>query len=97
LAPWFQRIEQSIDKNLLSEADRRNGIYSNFVEEGLLRGSAMTTKDVLLGYVNGGMMTANEGRGMLDLNPDSSPESDKLRVPANIVGLGDHTDERQDA
>lgn len=97
LAPWFQRIEQSIDKNLLSEADRRNGIYSNFVEEGLLRGSAVTTKDVLLGYVNGGMMTANEGRGMLDLNPDSSPESDKLRVPANIVGLGDHTDERQDA
>lgn len=87
MAPWWQRIEQSIDANLLSEKDRANGLYANFVEEGLLRGAAVDTKEVLLGYVNGGLMSANEARAKLDLNPDADPESDKLRIPANIVGL----------
>lgn len=86
LAPWYQRLEQSIDANLLTEADRKAGLYSNFVEEGLLRGSLRDTKDTILGYVNGGILTPNEGRAKLDVNPDSDPESDKLRIPANIVG-----------
>jgi HK97 family phage portal protein len=86
LAPWYSRLEQSIDMNLLTEKDRQAGIYSDFVEEGLLRGSAESTKEVLLGYLNGGAMTANEIRARLDMNPDSDPNSDKLRIPANIVG-----------
>lgn len=86
LAPWYQRLEQSMDANLLTDADRKSGIYTNFIEEGWLRGSMAETKDTLLGYVNGGLMTANEGRQKLDLNRDPDPESDKLRVPANITG-----------
>jgi HK97 family phage portal protein len=86
LSPWYQRLEQSIDANLLTDADRANGLYANFVEEGLLRGSAKDTKDTLLGYVNGGLMTPNEGRAKLDMNPDADPASDRLRIPANIVG-----------
>jgi HK97 family phage portal protein len=86
LAPWYQRIEQSIDANLLTEAERNDGVYSNFVEEGLLRGSTADTKDAILGYVNGGIMTPNEGRAKLDMNPMDDGESDELRIPANIVG-----------
>jgi HK97 family phage portal protein len=86
LSPWYQRIEQSIDANLLSEADRAQGYYSQFVEEGLLRGSIEATAAMLDKYVNGGLMTPNEGRAKLDMNPDTDPASDKLRVPANIVG-----------
>jgi len=86
LSPWYARLEQSIDANLLSDADRAAGIYSCFIDEGLLRGSLATKKDVLLGYVNGGLMTPNEGRAKLDLNPDADPASNKLRVPANITG-----------
>ena len=86
LAPWYSRLEQSIDTNLLTEKDRQAGIYSDFVEEGMLRGSAEATKEVILGYVNGGILTPNEGRALLDRNPDSDPTSDNLRVPANIVG-----------
>ena len=88
LAPWFTRLEQSIDVNLLSDKDRSGGIYANFVEEGLLRGASTDTKDVLLGYVNGGLMTPNEGRAKLDLNPIDDEEANKLRIPANIVGAG---------
>ena len=86
LAPWYSRLEQSIDMNLLTEKERQSGLYSDFVEEGLLRGSAESTKEVLLGYLNGGALTANEVRALLDRNPDSDPSSDKLRIPANIVG-----------
>ena len=86
IAPWYQRLEQSIDANLLTDKDREEGYYSNFVEEGLLRGSAIDTKDVILGYVNGGIMTADEGRAKLDMNPLGTEESSTLRPPQNIVG-----------
>lgn len=86
LSPEYARIEQSIDANLLTDADRESGLYASFVDAGLLRGSIQTQKDVILGYVNGGVMTANEGRALLDLNPDDDESSDKLRIPANIAG-----------
>jgi hypothetical protein len=86
LAPWYQRIEQSIDANLLTEADRAAGLYSCFVDAGLLRGSITNQKDVIIGYVNGGIMTPNEGRALLDMNPDADPKSNELRIPANIAG-----------
>lgn len=86
MAPWFERIEQSANVNLLTEKEQNEGYYTNFVEEGMLRGAAVDTKDVILGYVNGGILTPNEGRAKLDENPDPDPASDKLRIPANIVG-----------
>lgn len=85
LAPWYQRLEQSIDANLLTDRDRKNGLYSCFVEEGLLRGSLRDTKDTILGYVNGGILTPNEGRAKLDVNPDPDPDSDKLRIPSTVT------------
>lgn len=86
LAPWYTRLEQCFDANLLTDKERAAGYYFNFVEEGLLRGSLIDTKETILGYVNGGIMTPNEGRAKLDQNPDADPASDKLRIPTNIVG-----------
>ena len=96
LSPWYKRLEQSIDANLLTDAERESGLYSRFVDDALLRGSMETRKDVILGYVNGGMMKPNEGRALLDLNPDENPLSDELRIPANVVGAApaqENTDE----
>jgi HK97 family phage portal protein len=39
-----------------------------------------------VGLVNGGIITANEAREELRFPKDKDPESDKLRVPANIAG-----------
>ncbi len=36
--------------------------------------------------VNGGILTPNEGRVELRYDKDKDPESDKLRIPANIAG-----------
>lgn len=86
LSPWYECIEQSIDTTLLTERDERDGIYAKFVEEGLMRGAALDTATMLDKYVNGGIMKTNEARAKLDLDADNDPASDKLRVPANIVG-----------
>lgn len=86
MAPWWKNLEDSINCNLLTDAEWKSGLYANFVEEGLLRGSMTETQETLLGYVNGGLMTPNEGRAKLDLNPDPDPASDALRIPANITG-----------
>lgn len=92
LAPEYMRVEQSIDANLLSDKDRAAGYYSNFTEEGLLRGSAVETQKAIVGYIAGGVMTQNEGRGHLDMNPDDDPESDKLHLPVNLLQPDDTPD-----
>lgn len=86
LSPRWEAYEQSMNVNLLTDSERAEGLYVNFVEEGMIRGSVKDTKDAILGYVNGGVLTPNEGRALLDMNPDADSASDKLRVPANIVG-----------
>ena len=85
LSPRWTSYEQSMDANLLTERDRRDGLYFDFVEEGMIRGSVRDTKDAILGYVNGGILTPNEGRALLDKNPDADPASNKLRIPVNTV------------
>jgi HK97 family phage portal protein len=96
LAPRWTRFEQSADAALLTEAEIADGYYFDFVEEGMIRGAAKDTKDVILGYVNGGVMTPNEGRGKLDLNPDPDPASDKLRIPVNTAQEPKPDDETPD-
>lgn len=86
LSPDYTMLEQSIDANLLTDADRDDGLYSNFVDEGLLRGSMTEKHAMILADVNGGLIHPNEGRALMDLNPDADPASDKLRTPANITG-----------
>ena len=69
LSPWYQRLEQSIDANLLSEKDRAAGYYAQFVEEGLLRGDSKSTAEFLTKLTTNGIMTRNEARAKLDMNP----------------------------
>jgi phage portal protein BeeE len=86
MAPRWESFEQSLNTQLLTEKEREQGYYFDFVEEGMLRASAEVTQKVLLGYTNGGLITPNEARAKLDLNPMDDDASDKLRIPANITG-----------
>ena len=84
LSPWYSRIEQSIDANLLSDKERAAGYYADFVEEGLLRGDMKTTAEVLALYTERGIMTRNEARAKLDMNPRDG--LDKPLTPINLTG-----------
>ena len=69
MIPWYRRIEQSIDKNLLSKRDREKGFYSKFAADELLAGDMETTATYLQTLVLGGILTRNEARRMLNRNP----------------------------
>jgi len=84
LSPWYRRLEQSMLCNLISEKDAAAGIYPKFIVQGLLRGALADTKDYLVGLCTIGIMTRNEARDMLDMNP-----IDGLDEPLTPVNLSD--------
>lgn len=69
LSPWYERLEQDIDVNLLGERDAKAGYYAKFIEEGLLRGALKDTSEFLTKLTTAGIMTRNEARAKLDMNP----------------------------
>nr|WP_306766318.1 phage portal protein [Shinella pollutisoli] len=85
LMPWYQRLEQSADVNLLSDEERRAGYYTKFNANALMRGAAKDRADYYakaLGSGGGkGWMTQNDVRGLEDLDRSDDPEADKLPQP----------------
>lgn len=81
LGPWARRIEQSADKWLLNMADRAAGYYTNLNEKALQRMTAKDQMEYLTRGVIGGVLTQNEARAPLDLNPIDG--ADTLLSPAN--------------
>lgn len=73
LSPWYQRIEQSADVNLLSEDDLEQGFYTKFTPNALMRGAASDRAafyTAALGTTQQpGWMTKNEVRAFEELSP----------------------------
>lgn len=92
LAPWYERIEQSADINLLSEGDRRAGYYTKFNPNGLMRGAAKDRAEFYSKALGGpgarGYMTPNEVRALEELDPieggDTLPSDQPAQTPAAV-------------
>ena len=73
LSPWYARIEQSADVNLLTEKERASGLYFKFVPAGLLRGAAKDRSEYFAKALGAGggpaWMTQDEVRALEELNP----------------------------
>lgn len=95
LAPWYERIEQSADTQLLSEKDMRDGLYVKFVAAGLLRGALKDTAEYLVKLTTNGIMTRNEAREKIELNPLDG--LDEPLTPSNLAGAQDKPDGDPDA
>ena len=94
LSPWYARIEQSADAELLSDDDRAAGYYLKFNPNGLLRGAAKDQAEVFsaaLGASGPGTAyrTVNEVRALMDLNPIEG--GDKLPVGQQPAGASNGT------
>lgn len=83
MAPWYTRLEQVLENNLLTAADLKQGYYIKFVEEGLLRGALKDTAEFLTKLTISGIMTRNEARDKLDMNPLDG--LDEPLTPVNMV------------
>jgi HK97 family phage portal protein len=81
IRPWVSRIEQSINKYLLSDQDRKAGVFAEFKLDGLLRGDTQSRYTAYASALQNMWMNKNEVRSLENLNP-VGPEGDKFENPA---------------
>jgi len=85
LSPWYVRIEQSVNANLLTDADRKKGIFAKFTVQALLRGAAKDRAEVFARALGSGgspaWMTQNEIRALEEM--DSIEGGDTLFSGSN--------------
>jgi HK97 family phage portal protein len=73
LAPWYRRIEESADINLLTDDERKQGYYFKFITNGLMQASAKDRAEYLAKALGSGgspaWMTQDEARSVEDMDP----------------------------
>lgn len=84
IRPWATRIEQKLNCTVLGSQD---GLTCSHDLSDLQRGDAISQATTITSYVRGGVMTPNEGRSRIHLNPSADPQADKLIVQAQMVPL----------
>ena len=82
LGPWFSRIEQRLNMQLLTAEELAAGYYCKFSVAGLLRGSHKDRAEFYRTLYGIGGLNPNEIRAYEDLNPYKGGE--KYRVPLNM-------------
>lgn len=83
LLPYLVRIEQALDSCLLTDEDRRKGLYFEFDVRGLLRGDSQQRSAYYQTMRIAGAMTQNEIRELE--NMDRREGADDLHVPLNMA------------
>ncbi|OOR68504.1 phage portal protein [Bacillus mycoides] len=83
IAPILVAIEQSFDRQLLTEKDKERGYYFRFDVRELLRTTQDELSNSINTLVNGGIITVNEGRFELDKPPVEG--GDDLRLSLGNV------------
>lgn len=94
LSPWYERLEQSADVNLISDEDRAQGYYTKFNPNALMRGAAQDRAafyTAALGTTQQpGWMVRNEVRALEELDPldggDEFPQLITNAQPAPAAG-----------
>lgn len=89
LMPWYTRIEQSADVNLLTADERRQGYYSKFMAQALLRGASKDRAEYFAKALGSGgspaWMTQDEVRALEEMNPMGGAAA-ALPIPTNVGG-----------
>jgi HK97 family phage portal protein len=83
MGPWYTRVEQSADANLLSAEERAAGYYCKHVVQALMRGTAVDRSNYYTKLYAVGALNPNEIRALEEMNPYEGGET--YRVPANMV------------
>lgn len=87
LMPWYERLEQSADVNLLTPEERAAGYYTKFNPNALMRGAAKDRGDFYAKALGAGgtpaWMTQDEVRGLEELAPRGGPADELSRGAMN--------------
>jgi len=68
LSPWLIRIEQAMQRDLLTEKERNEGYYIKHNLNALLRGDIKTRTELYSKFVNSGIFTINDVLKLEDMN-----------------------------
>jgi len=82
LRPWLVRWEQAINRDLLTEKDRREGYFAEFMIDGLLRGDFATRMAGYALQIQNGIASPNEVRARENMNPRK--DGDEYWKPTNM-------------
>lgn len=83
MIPWYRRLEQATDADLLTERDRREGYYTKLVDQALMRGSMDARANYAVKMYGIGALSPNEIRELDERDPYEGGE--RFRVPLNMV------------
>jgi HK97 family phage portal protein len=87
MMPWYERLEQSADVNLLTPEERAAGLYTKFNPNALMRGAAKDRGDFYSKALGAGgtpaWMTQDEVRGLEELAPRGGPADELSRGAMN--------------
>lgn len=87
LMPWYARIEQSANVNLLTKEERKAGYYFKFFAQGLMRG-AMKDRAEFYRVMHGtSSINPNDIRELEDMNPYEG--GDEYFYPGNMLPVSD--------
>ena len=81
MSPWYTRLEQSFNKHLLTDEDRAKGVYTKFIDRGILRGSHAERAAYYKDMSAIAALNPNEIRAFEEMNPYKG--GDEYRVPMN--------------
>lgn len=103
LSPWYRRIEQSADINLLSREDQDKGYYYKFNPNALLRGATKDQAEYFDKLYRMKALNPNEIRAFLELNPypggeqyyvEQGMQEDQANDDNDTGGDGDEEDDQ---
>jgi HK97 family phage portal protein len=83
LGPWYKRLESSANVALLTQRERREGYYTKFFTQALLRGAAKDRAEFFTKLYQIGAINPNEIRELEDMNPYEG--GDRYAVPLNMA------------
>ncbi|TPE68027.1 phage portal protein [Halalkalibacterium halodurans] len=95
LIPIVRQYEQEFNRKLLTETERRQGLYFKINVGGLLRGDSKSRKEFYHGALRDGWMTRNEVRRWEDLPPIPGP-ADELWISGDMYPLNMDPRERKE-
>ncbi len=90
MGPWYARLEQSFNKHLLTKADRKAGVYTKFIDSGILRSNHKDRAEFYTAMALIGALNPNEIRAMEEMNPYEG--GNEYRVPMNTETPGAQDD-----
>lgn len=94
MGPWYARLEQAFNQQLLSDSDLSSGIYTKFIDSGILRGSVTERGNYYKTMFEIGAMNPNEIRAKEEMNPYEA--GNEFRVPMNSENPDAEKNDEQD-